>query len=310
MKAVEKDIQDRIRAHGLNLDGRRLPYGFGAAWLRTPDKVAVLEAAYTKGFRYFDTSRDYGESERIVGRFLKQVPRGSLFLATKSHIFEAAVIDSTDPAVSQRSVAQWILKSFEESLERLGTDYVDLYQIHDVDSLAHLDLALEELKRLQAEGQIRWIGLATRDLGLLEQGLDRGAFDTILTYSDFTPLRQTAASVLRRAAKTSCGRINASPLGGWGLMRGVDPRTLRFPRATGEKFAREMELAASFYDLCQAIGASPLTFALQFPIMNSDIDITLTGPETLEQLTGTLNNLTQPIDPLRWRAWDRWRKAL
>lgn len=128
---------------------------------------------------------------------------------------------------------------------------------------------MQELKRLQGQGRIRFVGLAMHDLRLIEQGGDSGS---------------TASSlirILRRLGKRRLRWQGSSDLyhpDQW-KSRGVDPRT-RPPRVSGDRFEQERALASSLIDLCQAVGTSPLV--LRFLIVI--IDITLTDAETMEQL--------------------------
>ncbi|WP_135553976.1 aldo/keto reductase [Paenibacillus cymbidii] len=292
-----------VRTFWLRHAGRAIAYGFGCAYVgrdRTDGEqaardVALLETAYSCGFRYFDTSANYGDSEAIVGKWLPSVPRGTVFVATKAKRFPA----DAHPA----EAAQAVKESLQRSLERLRAGRIDLYQLHDIDTLDQATAAggvLEALLDCKRQGLVRYIGVATRSLPLLTQAARLGAFDTVLTYADLTPLAQPAEPYVRRFRELGAGAINASPLAG-NLITGQDPRAIRLP--PGDSRQERLKLAIAYYDWCRERGVAPLAHALQFPLRYADIDITLTGPATAEQLRSTLACLEPANDRLRNVDW-------
>lgn len=161
---------------------KNIRYGIGCAWIgrdyedrqQVKRDLEMLETSYRLGFRYYDTSAAYGMSEKVVGEFVAVIPRESIFLATKSRLPEPG---------NPKAAVDAMRRSLEESLRRLHTDRLDLFQIHDVDTLTDVlaaDGVLELLVNLRQQGTIRYFGLATRWHNLLEQAAKNGAFDTIL----------------------------------------------------------------------------------------------------------------------------------
>lgn len=225
-------------------------YGMGCAWLGTGDHYTsnlesdlfALATAYRMGVRYFDTAVAYAHSEWVLGEFVVTVPRQSIFLATKFNL---------PPGNNPGKAAEHAQGSLEESLRRLKTDYLDLFQVHDFENL---DCVLAEggvldtLLEARRQGMTRYIGVATRQHWLLKGAMIHGGFDTILTYGDFTPQNQSAADLIRLANQSQVGVINASPLLG----------------------AREAGLHLN--------QPSVLREMLVFPLANPGIDINLTGP--------------------------------
>lgn len=276
----------------LSNGGRRFAYGLGTALLRHPGDEVVLEHAYEQGFRYFDTSLYYGDSELVLGRFLQMVPRESVFVATKTQVAGRRFSE-----VSSADTARFVSDCLHQSLQRLGVEQVDLYQLHDVATAEGLDAAQEAARRLQQQGYFRYLGATGRDLAVLQNAAGSGWFDTVLTYSDYTPLRRSAGPLLRRGAQRGVAMINATPLAGR-LLAGEDPRSLRWPGGPHPDLAA----AIRFYDLCQQIGVSPRAVALQFPLRNSDIAITLTGPVSMDQVDSTLGSLHEPLPPEVWKT--------
>ncbi|WP_254450578.1 aldo/keto reductase [Cohnella herbarum] len=286
--------------------GNGLAYGFGAAWLgrnglapeSVAEDVAVLERAYELGFRYYDTSIKYGNSEYVVGEFLagKRAVRDSLFVATKSDIPEA---------LSPEDASAYVLSNLEASLSRLRSDYVDLFQIHDVYTLHQVTAdngVLATLRKARDEGKVRYIGMATRPLDLLERSVSELGVDSVLTYSDYTPIDQSAGPLIRLGAERGVAVINGSPLSA-GMLAGSDPRTLEVPEWHEESVKRRL-LATEVYDLCAEFGVPMLAVTLQYPLRRPDIRMNLTGPKNAEELESTMAALRQPISAAFWEQLD------
>jgi aryl-alcohol dehydrogenase-like predicted oxidoreductase len=268
-----KTFKEEVKNYLLQNSNQTIPYGMGCAYLgrgyenRTrKDDLLTLETAYNLGFRYFDTSRAYGNSEFAIGDFVPTVPRESIFLATKFNVPKAK-----DPPQAAEKVKGYLA----ESLERLKTDHLDLYQVHD----SPLDLVLVEggilevLLQARAQGLVRYIGVALRQHPILEQGIRHGEFDTILTYGDFTPFGQSAGELIELANQHHMGVINASPL---------------------------MWLHHYKLDLHDPAN---LAAALQFPLTNPGIDITLTGPSNSQEIRASVEALKMPVDRTLWEKW-------
>ena len=297
-EAQNVGVREEIGRFRAQVGGHRLPLGMGCATIGQGGDAETLrrfhrtlEFAYENGLRYYDTSVLYGGSEFRVGRFLRGVARETVFVATKSLL---------PSALSPEEAAVHIRQSLHNSLERLGLTQIDLFQIHDVDRLDAV-LApggpLETLIEAKQSGLIRCIGLATRYHHLLRTAVGHGAFDTILTYLDYTLLDQSAAPLIAYAASREVGVINGSPLS-FGLLIGEDPRTN--PRLSGE-FRPRIGQAAALYDFAQARNLPLLALAIQYPMRNPLINMTLTGPASPDELLSTLNAATLAIPEPIWQ---------
>lgn len=292
-------VQPFLLAH----ENTTIPYGIGCAWLGKSGldsdtlraETNVLHRAFELGFRYFDTSLQYGESELVTGNFVKDAPRRDIVVATKTPIPITA---------TARQAAEIVKRNIDGSLRRLQTDYIDLYQLHDIETLVQVldsDHVLQVLREAKDSGVIRYFGLATRDLYLLETAASAG-FDTILTYSDYTPLEQPAAALIDTAHSLGVGIINASPLAA-GLLTGADPAG---GLNRNEEEARRKSLAIELFDMCRKFPVSIRSFALQFPLRNERIAINLTGPATAEEVLSTYVSLSERIQPDLWKEWGDW----
>lgn len=291
-------FREEVRRFYVGEGPNALPLGMGCATLGACADAETyrrfqetLEAAYTGGIRYFDTSRQYGGSEFRLGRFLRTIDRSTVFVATKAPI---------PPPLTPEEAAQHVRQRLENSLERLGLETIDLFQIHDVTTLDQVLApggALETLIEARDAGLIRYIGLGTRWHDLLETAAAHGAFDSILTFVDYTLINQSAAWLIEFAAGRGVGVLHGSPLA-FGVLTGEDPRTNL--RLTGE-YRRYVALAAKIYDFCQERGLPLLALALQYPLRNPHINLSLTGPGSPEELRASLAACHREILPDVWQ---------
>src|ERR1700691_1674408 len=131
---------------------------FGA-WGNTDhdDSVKIIHRALDAGINFIDTADVYsqGESETIVGKALATIDRSRVVLATKVH-----GVMGDDPN-AQGNSRRWILAECDNSLRRLGVDYIDLYQIHRPDDTVDVDETLGALTDLVTAGKIRYFGSST-----------------------------------------------------------------------------------------------------------------------------------------------------
>ena len=154
---------------------------FGCAGL---DSVQVVHRALERGINYFDTSPDYSRlgSERTLGEGIKGHPRDKLFLASK--------FCTSYGHLRRNTPVKEIMAAVEGSLERLGTDYLDLVHIHAVNSIERLmDANIHEaFDRLQAAGKVRFMGVSSHTPKLetvMRHAVDSGRFDVIMVAYNF-----------------------------------------------------------------------------------------------------------------------------
>lgn len=185
--------------------------GFGGIPIQRVDEDTAYElvkAAYDNGINFIDTARGYMESEELLGAALERVGREKFILATKSmgRTYDIA------------------LEEIHTSLGLLRTDYLDLYQFHNVRTKEDLDIimgengALKAAKELQAKGIIKEIGITSHSVDLLEIALDTGEFSTI--QYPYNPVEQQGAPVFKKAKENNIGVIAMKPLAGGAIPKG------------------------------------------------------------------------------------------
>ena len=179
--------------------------GFGALPMQRctmAEAGEVLHAALDRGINFVDTARAYSDSEEKIGRHISS-RRGEYYLASKS----------------LKRTKEGMAKDIETSLRLLKTDYIDLYQIHNVKKREEYELAmgpggaLEALKEAQQAGKIRFIGITGHDYDLLLEGIKTNEFATV--QAPFNAVEPKPLEKLFPLAKAmDIGRIVMKPLGG------------------------------------------------------------------------------------------------
>ena len=189
--------------------------GYGASPLGNEfEEIDVREGdravhmAIDHGVNFFDTSPYYGRtlSEERLGKALGS-KRNDVVLATKCGRYDVDQFDFS---------ADRVRASIDQSLRRLRTDYVDIYQMHDiefVDRRQILDEALPVARELQRAGKCRYVGITGLPLGILRDVAERAPVDTILSYARYNLMADDLDTELRPLCQDrGIGLINASPL--------------------------------------------------------------------------------------------------
>lgn len=154
----------------------------GWMWGKADHKAAVeaIKASYELGVTSIDTAPIYGqgESERVVGEAIKGIPRDKVQILTKygmrwdlakgEFAFKSKNNQGKDIDIYKYAGKESVIKECENSLRRLGTDYIDLYQIHWPDSTTPLSETFEAVERLIEQGKVRYAGVCNYDAALME----------------------------------------------------------------------------------------------------------------------------------------------
>ena len=180
------------------------------------ESIRIIHAALDAGINFVDTADVYsaGESEEIVGKALKG-RRDDVILATKLYMPVGEDDDPNRRGTSRR----WIVQEVESSLRRLGTDYIDLYQVHRPSPETDLDETLGALTDLVREGKVRYLGHSTYPASLIVEAQwvarDRGLHRFVTEQPPYSILtRGIEREVLPAAQKFGMGVIPWSPLAG------------------------------------------------------------------------------------------------
>jgi aryl-alcohol dehydrogenase-like predicted oxidoreductase len=278
------------------------------------DCIRMIHAALDGGINFIDTADVYsqGESEEIVGKALKS-RRDDVVLATKVH---GQMGEGPNRGGNSR---RWIMQEVENSLRRLGTDHIDLYQLHRDDTETDIQETLEAVDDLVHQGKIRYAGTSTFPGWMMmaahavsqRRGLVRFACEQP-PYSIF--VRHVERDVFPVAQRLGMGVIVWSPLaGGWlaGKYRrdqGIpeDSRATRAKRwgtAVAARFdmerpanQRKLDLVEDLDVIADKAGTKLAHMAMAFTLAHPAVTSTIIGPRTMEQLEDLMSAADLRLD--------------
>lgn len=185
--------------------------GFGGIPIQRVDQdmaYELLKESANQGIDFIDTARGYNNSEELIGNALEKIGRDKFFLATKSMARDY----------------HGMLKDIDISLKELKTDYIDLYQLHnirtktDFEKIFADDGALKALKEAKAMGKIRAIGITGHDPKLLMEAIETEEFETV--QCPYNPIELQADELFKKAKAMDIGVIVMKPLAGGAITNG------------------------------------------------------------------------------------------
>ena len=259
----------------------------------------MVRRALDAGINYFDTSDVYshGESETILGKALKGV-RDDVVLATK---FSLPMDGNPNHRGNSR---RWIMQEVDRSLARLGTDWIDLYQVHRPDDSADIDETLGALSDLVRAGKVRMLGSSTFpaeqivEAQWVSQSRGRERFRCEQPpYSIFA--RRIEADVLPTCQRYGMGVVVWSPLSqGWltgKWRRGQKPNDTNRQNLQPHLYdmnrpdnQRKLDLVEQLAGVAEQAGISLMHMAIAFTCAHPAVTSSIIGPRTFEQLEGLL----------------------
>lgn len=278
------------------------------------DAAATFSTAWAGGIRYFDTAPHYGLglSERRLGRLLREIPREGYVLSSKvGRLLEpnpgGAAADDEGFAVPATCRRRWdfsrdgVLRSVEESLERLGLDRLDVVHLHDPDD--HWQQASEEavpaLVELREQGVINAVGVGMNQSAMLAEFVRRTDVDLVMCANRYTLLEQPAARDLlplateRGVAVVVAGVFNSGLLA---TPRPAPGAQYDYRPASAELVARVNRLA----DVCESHCVTLPTAALAFPLRHRAVAAVMIGVRSPEQCAVALEGHATAVPEALW----------
>jgi aryl-alcohol dehydrogenase-like predicted oxidoreductase len=264
------------------------------------ESIRIIHAALAAGVNFIDTADVYGhgESEEIVGKALAGGRRDNVVLATKFHN------PMGDDPNQRGNSRRWIMRAVEDSLRRLGTDWIDLYQVHRPDPGTDIDETLGALTDLVHQGKVRYIGGSTFPASAIVEAQwaarERGLQRFVTEQPPYSILvRAIEADVLPTCARYGMGVITYSPLtGGWLSGRWRKDQGQQSSSRAGrlpERFdlshpenQRKLDAVEELAHLADKAGLTLIQVAIAFVLRHPAITAALIGPRTMEQLEGQL----------------------
>jgi aryl-alcohol dehydrogenase-like predicted oxidoreductase len=281
---------------------------FGA-WGNTDheDSVRIIHRALDAGINFIDTADVYsrGESEEIVAKALKG-RRDDVVLATKVH---GVMGDDVNMRGNSR---RWITRACDDSLRRLGTDWIDLYQIHRPEPDTDVDETLGALSDLVRQGKVRHIGSSTFPASQIVEAQwtaeRRGRERFRCEQPPYSMLvRAIEAEVLPTCLRYGMGVIPWGPLGGgwlsgrWrkGREAPTSTRQDRLPQRYDLSIPanqRKLDAAEALAQLAEEAGMTLIEMAIAFVLRHPAVTAPIIGPRTMEQLESYLPALDVRLD--------------
>ncbi len=264
------------------------------------DSFKIMDEALERGINFFDTANVYGRkihlgfTEEIIGRWLEQGGgrREKIVLATK--VYGGMGSGPNDARLS----AYHIRKACEDSLKRLKTDHIDLYQMHHVDRNTPWEEIWQAMQWLVAQGMVTYIGssnFAGWHIAQANEAAKARHFLGLVSEQSIYHLnaRTIELEVVPACREYGLGLIPWSPLAG-GLLGGVLQKQAEGRRASDAIAARVEKHRAqleAYEALCKEFGEAPADVALAWLLHNPVVTAPIIGPRTLEQLHGNLKSL-------------------
>jgi aryl-alcohol dehydrogenase-like predicted oxidoreductase len=263
------------------------------------ESVRIIHRALDAGINFIDTADVYsrGESEEIVGKALSSGKRDDVFLATKVH---GRMGDDPNEFGNSR---RWIVREIDNSLRRLKTDWIDLYQIHRPELDTDIDDTLGALTDLVRAGKVRYVGSSTFPASAIVEAQwvaeKRGRERFQCEQPPYSILvREIEKDVLPTCLRHGMGVIPWSPLaGGWlsGRYRIDDYPQSRRAQMVPRRYdmsipgnQRKLEAADLLAQLAEEHGMTLIEMALAFVIRHPAVTAAIIGPRTLEHLESQL----------------------
>lgn len=341
--AAKRDATERRTIGRTSLEATAL--GLGCAGLgglyrdvAEIDARATIDAAWDAGMRFFDTAPYYGytKSEHYVGAALRDRPRDAFVLSTKAGrlmrpLRDAHACDARggwahplpfEPVYDY--TRDGILRSFDDSLQRLGLARIDILLVHDIGALTHGEQhahywrqlsegGFKALDELRASGAVSAVGLGVNETAAIVDAMREFDIDCALLAGRYTLLEQAALDVLL----PECERRGVSIVVGGAFNSGILAHGVRHlregeggrERAPGElKFnygdapSEVIERVARLEAVCEAHGVALPSAALQFPYAHRAVASVLTGASAANEVRQNVQAFTAPIPSEFWAA--------
>jgi D-threo-aldose 1-dehydrogenase len=285
--------------------------------VRREEAEAIVRAAWAAGVRYIDTAPYYGfgQAERCVGDAMRGVPRDEWVLSTKVGRLLRPRLTPAEAEGNRRRMPfdavydysyDGIMRSFEDSLQRLGLARIDILYVHDIGTMQHgseahprlmrtlRDGGYRALESLRDGGAVRAIGIGVNEREVLLEALEWGAWDAFLLAGRYTLLEQAPLDdLLPKCLEAGTSIVIGGPLNS-GILAGRD--TWNYRAAPPEIVARVNAIKM----VCDNHRVPLAAAALQFPLAHPAVAAIIPGPRNVDEFQANLRLLRHPIPAQLW----------
>ncbi|MDK2878296.1 MAG: hypothetical protein PWR06_1012 [Thermoanaerobacteraceae bacterium] len=282
-------------------------------WTGTGDESSIkaVQTAYDMGINFFDVAPVYGfgHAEELLGKALKG-KRGKIIIASK-----CGLVWDDQKRITNLLSKRSILKEIDDSLRRLGTDYIDIYQMHWPDYNTPIEETMDALNQIKKEGKIRYIGASNFPVKLLNEARKYGEivshqclYNMIDRNADFyhnIPLYyRTEEEIIPDCKENKTAFIPYSPLC-QGLLTGTfkpgenfDEKDVRNanPELKGEKLARNLQIVEELKKVAERIGKPLSQIALNWLIKNETVTTIIAGATKTAHIKDNVESAAWELD--------------
>lgn len=301
-------IEEEISAIGVGC------WGFGGDWDTSEDQksIDIIHAAIDMGINFFDVAPVYGwgVSETLLGKALKDGKRNHVLIASKAGLTWEKKYE-TQNNLSREN----LFREIDESLRRLQTDHIDIYQMHWPDPNTPLEETAEALKELKKAGKIRYVGLSNfnqadveKMMGLVEVSCQQSLYNLLernpVSYHSIPLDYRTESEVLPTVKKYGQAFLPYSPMF-QGLLAGKFLDGKRFseqdirsanPKLAGPQFETYMEAGRQVKAFAEEIGRPMNEVSLNWLRQKEEVTSIIGGASSIQQLERNVHSLTWDLE--------------
>ncbi|MDX1953005.1 MAG: aldo/keto reductase [Verrucomicrobiota bacterium] len=247
--------------------------------------IRSLHVALDGGINFIDTSPYYGRtlSEKVLGKAFKEIPRDRFIIGTKCGRYDVEKFDFS---------ADRVTRSVDESLQRMGLEYIDIMQCHDIEFVPMAQIVeetLPALRKLQQQGKIRFVGITGFPLKIFKYVLERTNLDCILSYCHYALNDDSLLELIPFLKEKGVGIINASPFSARLLTNAPLPKWHLASPELKDACRRAAEH-------CSRRGVDIAQLAVRFCVENPDITTCVVGTADPVNMQKCLDWANGPLD--------------
>ncbi|MGM7719344.1 aldo/keto reductase [Metabacillus sp. Hm71] len=282
------------------------------------ESIEMIHRFLDKGGNFIDTADVYvgGESERIVGKAIKD-RRSEVVLATKVRMRVGP--HPNDFGYSRRR----IMEGVDQSLKRLNTDYIDLYQLHVWDNITPIEETIRTLDDLVSSGKVRYIGCSNFLAWQMMKALSYSDFHNLVRFISIQPQysllsREMDREVLPLCKEENVGVIPWAPIGGGFLTgkykQGEKPQSGRLSHGGGESSweyratERNFAILKAVQEASHELDKTPAQVALNWLLNKEEITSPIFGASSLEQFEENMGSVGWRLTEEQWNKLDEVSK--
>ena len=288
------------------------------------DANQVLQSAWDSGFRYFDTAPHYGQglSERRVGDLLRPTKGEGYILSTKvGRLLKPAGYASQRHSyfspmpfdIHYDYSYDGIMRSFEDSIQRLGLDRIDILYMHDIGQLTHgvdndhhfalaMDGGYRAMSELRSQGMVKAIGLGVNEYQVCEEALEFGDWDCFLLAGRYTLLEQEPLDgFLQKCEQRNCSLVIGGAYNSGILATGTkSDRTLYYDYEPAPQSV--IDRVAAIEKVCDEFSVPLAAAALQFPLAHPCVVSVIPGMSSARRIQQTIDLANYSIPSDFWES--------